>query len=231
MKNALLCIISILIFNFAQSQSHPKIEDYPFGSLDVDVMVLPFGMEYPIKIGIMSKSGDIKFDIPKELPKLSKETEDNFMNDVTYTLFDVCDTNMVSGNENIKSVETGALSLWTKDKRYVGVIFTVSDEKLLPWVEDPGYNEPILGSYFELIYVASSFKYKGECVQTQMLDNGDAEIIFSYDLDLKAGFNFIEYKIDHIYKTDPNVMASFPDKISVSNVEDIPNCKWIGKYF
>lgn len=231
MKNAFLCIISIFVCNFVQAQNHSKIENYPFGSLDVDVMVLPFGMEHPIKIGQMSKSGDIKFDIPKELPKLSKEMEDNFMNDVAYTLFDVCDTNMVAGNENIKSVETGALSLWTTDKRYVGVIFTVSDAELLPWIEDPGYNEPILGSYFELIYVASSFKYKGECTQTRMLDDGDAEIRFSYDIDLKPGFNFIEYKIDHIYKTDPNVMASFPDKISVSNVEDIPNCKWIGKYF
>ncbi|WP_418638021.1 hypothetical protein [Winogradskyella sp.] len=231
MKNAFLCIISILVCNFAQAQNQPKIKDYPFGSLDVAVMVLPFGMEHPIKIGHMSKSGDIKFDILKELPQLSKEMEDNFMNDVAYTLFDVCDTTMVAGNENIKSVETGALSLWTTDKRYVGVIFTVSDEELLPWIEDPGYNEPILGSYFELIYVASSFKYKGECTQTRMLDDGDAEIRFSYDIDLKSGFNFIEYKIDHIYKTDPNVMASFPDKILVSNVEDIPNCKWIGKYF
>ena len=231
MKNALLCVISILVCNFVQAQNHSKIENYPFGSLDVDVMVLPFGMEYPIKIGHMSKSGDIKFDIPKELPQLSKEMEDNFMNDVAYTLFDVCDTTMVFGNENIKSVETGALSLWTTDKRYVGVIFTVSDEKLLPWIEDPGYNAPILGSYFELIYVAASFKYKGECTQTRMLDDGDAEIRFSYNIDLKPGFNFIEYKIDRIYKTDPNVMAAFPDKISVSNVEDIPNCKWIGKYF
>ncbi|WP_178986777.1 hypothetical protein [Winogradskyella helgolandensis] len=231
MKNVFLCIISILVCNFTQSQSQPKIEDYPFGSLDVDVMVLPFGMEHPIKIGSMSKSGDIKFEIPQELPKLSKEMEDNFINDVAYTLFDVCDNTIVSGNENIKSVDTGALSLWTKDKRYVGVIFMVSDENLLPWIEDPGYNEPILESYFELIYVASPFTYIGECAQTRMLDSGDAEIIFSYDLDLKAGFNFIEYKIDHIYKTDPNVMASFPDKISVTNVEAIPNCKWIGKYF
>ncbi|EPR73349.1 hypothetical protein ADIWIN_1780 [Winogradskyella psychrotolerans RS-3] len=233
MKKIFLLIISILVFNFAQSQSHPKIEDYPFGSLDVDVIVMSFGMEHPIKIGSMSKSGEIKFEIPKELPKLSKEAEDNFMNDVAYTLFDVCDngSDLVSGNDNIKSFETGALSLWTKDNRYVGVIIAVSDEKLLPWIEDPGYNEPILESYFELIYVASPFKYKGECTQTQMLDEGNANITFEYNLNLKAGFNFVEYKIESIHKTDPNVIASFPNKVSVTNVEDIPNCKWIGKYF
>ena len=224
-----------LCFIDAQSQNHSKIEDYPFGSLDVDVMVLAFGMEHPIKIGSMSKSGDIKFDIPKELPKLSKETEENFMSDVAYTLFDVCDNGntLVSGNENIRSVETGALSLWTKDQRYVGVIFSVSDDNLLPWIEDPGYNEPILASYFELIYVEKAFQYTGNCTSSRMMDEGEEDEIleYSYNLDLKAGFNFVEYKIESIHKTDPDIMASFPNRVSIASVEGIPNCKWIGKYF
>lgn len=233
MKTFFSILVSLLVFNYAQSQNKPNIDNYPFGSLDVNVMVIPFGMEYPIKIGTMSKSGEIHFDIPKEFPKMSKETEENFMNDVAYTLFDVCDnaSDMVSGKENIKSVDTGALSLWTSDDRYVGVIFLVSDEKLMPWVEDSSYMEPVLESYFELIYVASSFQYKGECIQTQMMDEGEAQITYNYNLNLKAGFNFVEYKIESIYKTDPNIMASFPDKVSVTSVKGIPNCKWIGKYF
>jgi hypothetical protein len=101
----------------------------------------------------------------------------------------------------------------------------------MPWVEDPAYMEPILGSYYELIYVARPFEYHGNCISTKMTDTSDTEINYNYNLNLKAGFNFIEYKIEHIYKTDPNVMASFPDKVTVTNVEGIPNCKWIGKYF
>ena len=64
-----------------------------------------------------------------------------------------------------------------------------------------------------------------------MLDNAEAIITYNYNLNLKAGFNFIEYKIESIYKTDPNIMASFPDKVSITNVEEVPNCKWIAKYF
>ena len=64
-----------------------------------------------------------------------------------------------------------------------------------------------------------------------MADNGDAQIVYNYNLNLKAGFNFIEYKIESIYKTDPNIMASFPDKVRVTDVKGIPNCRWIGKYF
>ena len=132
---------------------------------------------------------------------------------------------------NIFSFDTGALSLWTSDNRYVGVIFTVSDENLLPWVEDPAYMEPVMGSYFELIFVAAPFQYQGNCITTKMLDNGDAQITYNYNLNLKAGFNFIEYKIENIYKTDPNIMASFPDKVSITNVAGVPNCQWIAKYF
>jgi hypothetical protein len=233
MKKYVLFILSIVLFNFGQSQTQQKLDHYPFGSLDVNIIVMPFGMENPIIIGTISKAGDINFDFPKELPKLSKEDKESESSKLWYTLFSQCDNarDLVAEEDNIFSFDTGVLSLSTSDNPYVGVVFTVSDENLLPWIEDPGYMEPILGSYFELIYVSSSFQYEGECIQTRMLDEGDAQVIYNYNLNLKAGFNFVEYKIESIYKTDPNVMASFPDKVSVTSVEGIPNCKWIGKYF
>lgn len=224
-------IVSLLLFNYGYSQAH--LDNYPFGSLDVNVMVMPFGMEKALTIGTMSKSGDINFDFPKELKNISKEDQESESSKLWYTLFSQCDNamDMVAAKDNIFSFDTGALSLWTSYNRYVGVVFTVSDENLMPWVEDPAYMEPIMGSYFELIYVAMPFKYQGTCTTTKMLDEGDTKISYTYNLNLKAGFNFIEYKIESIYKTDPNVMASFPDKVTITNVEGIPNCKWIGKYF
>lgn len=233
MKKNILLIVSLLVFCLVSSQTQPKLNDYPFGSLDVNVMVMPFGMENAIKIGTMSKSGDINFDFPKELKNISKDDKESESSKLWYTLFSQCDNgqDMVSEKDNIFSFDTGAISLWTNDDRYVGVVFTVSDENLMSWVEDPAYMEPVMGSYFELIYVAAPFQYKGNCITTKMLDNGDAQITYNYNLNLKAGFNFIEYKIESIYKTDPNVIASFPDKVSVTNVEGVPNCQWIGKYF
>lgn len=233
MKKSLLFSISFLVLNYAPSQSNPKIENYPFGKLDVELKVIPFNIESSIKIGSISKAGVIDFNLSNALQKLSEESKASFMSDVDYTLFDVChnSSDIPSNITTIASFDTGAISLWTKDNRYVGVVFAVSDEKMIPWIEDSAYMEPVLGSYFELIYVASAFKYTGECTQTQEMEDGDAEIIFNYNLDLKAGFNFIEYKIESIYKTNPKVRASIPNKILVTSVEGIPNCKWVGKYF
>ncbi|MBA6153170.1 hypothetical protein [Gelidibacter maritimus] len=234
MKTSFL-IISFLFATIGFAQSQPKLEDYALANSDVNVVVFPFGMDNPVKIGTVSKSGHINFEFPTELPKISKETQENFMNDLAYTLFDVCDDgkDMISDKDNRPSFEAGMLSLATTDHPYAGVITAISDEALMPWITDPGYEEPVLGSYFELIYVTSIFHYEGECVQTRssMSDDPDMEITYSFNLNLKTGFNFIEYKIENIHETDPEMMASFPDVISVTSVEGIPNCKWIGKYF
>lgn len=225
----------IISVSIGFSQSQPKLENYPFEDLDVNVVLFSFGMDNPIKIGTISKKGEIHFDFPKELPKVIKVTEENFMNDVAYTVFNVCNNwdTMLSEEENGPSFKAGWLSLETSDNPYAAVIFAVSDEALIPWMDSPAYEQPNLASYFELIYVADAFQYKGECIQTvmSMSDDPDTEVAYSFNLSLKAGFNFIEYRIENIHKTDPEVMASFPDKVAVISVEGIPSCKWVGKYF
>ena len=235
MKITLSIILNLLLFSIGLAQTQPKLDKYPLGSLDVDIMVVPFGIENPIKIGTMSKSGTIELNFPKELPKIPKEERESESSKLWYTVFTQCDyaSDMVAEKDNIFSFGTGALSLWTKDNPFVGVIFSVSDENLLPWIEDPAYNEPVLGSYFKLIYVEKAFQYQGNCTTGRMMEEGeeDAKIDYTYNLNLKAGFNFLEYKIESIRKTDPNIMASFPVKVTVTSVIEIPNCKWIGKYF
>ena len=66
---------------------------------------------------------------------------------------------------------------WTKDNPFTGVVFTITDDNLMSWIEYSGHMEPILASYFELIYITKPFQYKGNCIETRMLDNGDMEII------------------------------------------------------
>lgn len=233
MGTFLSMIVLLLVSSFACAQTQPKIDKYQLGIADVNVVLFPFGMENPISIGSISKDGIINFNFPTEIPKILKEVKEAESSKLWYTLFSQCNngSEMVAEKDNIFSFETGALSLSSKDNLYLGVVFIVSNENLMPWLEDSDYMEPVLESYFELIYVAKPFQYKGNCITTRMLDNGDAQITYNYNLNLKEGFNFIEYKIESIYKTDPNVMASFPDKVAISNVEGIPNCKWIGKYF
>jgi len=231
-KLNVLLVFVFFTFQIQFAQTQYKIENNPTNAMDI--IINPFGMENPITIGTLSKSGDIQIDFPKELKNISKDDKESMSSELWYTLFSNCNnaSEMVAEKDNIFSFKAGNLSLSNKDNPYAGVIFTVSNEDLIPWIEDPGYMEPVLESYFELIYVAKPFQYQGSCESGRMLDDyKEIEITYNFNLNLKAGFNFIEYKIESIYKTDPDVMASFPDKVTITNTEGIPDCKWIANYF
>jgi hypothetical protein len=103
MKASFFIFVSFLSVIIGFDQNHPKTDNYPVGDMDVNVMVIPIGMEHPIKIGTMSKLGDNQFIFPNKLPKISKETEENFINGVIYSLFDVCDNviDTVSGSVSV----------------------------------------------------------------------------------------------------------------------------------
>lgn len=75
MKKINLFIVSLLIFSFVQAQQ--KFGNYPCGTLNVNIMIMPFGMENAIKIGTISKSGDINFDFPKEINSISNDDKEN----------------------------------------------------------------------------------------------------------------------------------------------------------
>jgi hypothetical protein len=232
MRAILFTLISVLAFQYSFCQSQPKIENYPFGSLDVNIMVMPFGMEKPVKIGTMSKTGEMQFNFPKEVV-VPQEEKENLSSELWMNLFAKCDkgSEMVDVQDDIFSFKPGFISLWTAENRYVGVVFPVSDKKLVPWIEDPGYNNAEQGTYYELVYVARAFQYQGDCISTETTEKGDVKVVYSYQLDLKPGFNFLKFQIESIHKTNPNERASFPDKISVSNTESVPDTQWIGKYF
>lgn len=90
MNNRLPLLICLVISFIGCSQTPPKIENYPFGALDVRVMVMPFGMEQPIEVGQVPSSGTINFNFPKEIA-VSTEMATSESSKLWYTLFSQCD--------------------------------------------------------------------------------------------------------------------------------------------
>lgn len=89
--------------------------------------------------------------------------------------------------------------------------------------------------------MASDFNYKGECRSTLAVSKTDSIVTqYTYHFNLKAGFNFIEYKIKNLetyemptpYGENESEMIDKPIKIaSTSSPTTLPNTKWIAKYF
>jgi hypothetical protein len=102
---------------------------------------------------------------------------------------------------------------------------------MIPWLEDPMYMEPVLGSYYQLVYISKPVDFIKDCEYQMDSGNGDVPVHYSYDLKLKQGYQFIQYTLKSIHKTDPNIRASFPDKVEVTTVKELPKALWVGKYF
>lgn len=228
-------------FQFGMAQTNNTVEDFPLRA--TDLVLFSFGMDNPLTIGTISDSGEIAFNFPKDLNAITDDVKANFMSDTAFTLFSKCDNSydMLSEDENGKAVNAGQISLSTKENPYSGLLSMDTDEALVPWLEDTYSNNAVTGSYFELVYMESDFNYQGECTSTVSNTENDTIITtYSYDLQLKAGFNFIEYKIESVLEhaipsmyeegVFDNIMK--PSKIKVTSTQSVPpTIKWIGKYF
>ena len=240
MKKSVLFLVACA-FQFGMTQTNHTVEDYPLRAMNV--VLNTFGMDNPIPIGTISDSGELDFKFPKDLNFISDETKANYMSDTAFTLFSKCDNSydILSEDENGKAVNAGYISLSSTDNPYAGLIFMVTDAALVPWLEDTYSNNAVTGSYFELVYIVSDFNYQGQCTSTVSNTEKDTiETSYTYDLELKAGFNFVEYKIESVLEhavpsmyeegVFDNIMK--PSTITVSSTQSVPpTSKWIGKYF
>ncbi|MBJ7881507.1 hypothetical protein [Gelidibacter salicanalis] len=240
MKKMLLVLILFSVETMA-AQSVAKVENHPLQPMEV--VLFAFGMEHPISIGTLSNSGELTLNFPTTLSTITEEIKADFMSDAAFTIFSNCDNSndILSEKENVKATSGGYLSLSTKDNPYSGLIFLVTEEQLVPWIESSGDSDAVLGSYFKLVYMDSNFKYQGTCTSTvSYTGNESYETHYIYNLQLKRGFNFIEYKIETVEThkvpsmADENTfeLIKKPSKIAVSSTPSmLPNTKWIAKYF
>tara|TARA_R110002167_G_scaffold318762_1_gene524433 strand:- start:942 stop:1664 length:723 start_codon:yes stop_codon:yes gene_type:complete len=240
MKKSLLLIL-LLSFEGIIAQTQSKVDNYPLKASDL--VLFSFGMDNPLSIGTISDSGELDFKFPENLNFITDEMKSNFMSDTAFTLFSKCDNSydILTEEENSKAVNAGYISLSTKENPYSGLLFMVTDEKLVPWLEAYGDINAVLGSYFELVYMESDFNYQGECISTvTYIENDPVETVYTYNLQLKAGFNFIEYKIESVKEHkvpsmyEEGVFDNIikPSTIKVLSTQSVPqNTKWIGKYF
>ncbi len=240
MKKTLLFFLLLTLGGVA-AQNQPKVENYPLKAMDL--VLFTFGMEEPVPIGTITNLGELDFKFPSDINFISAETKSNFMSDTAFTLFSKCDNSydILSEDDNGKAASGGYISLSSKENPYAGLLFMVTDENMVPWLESYGEINAVLGSYFELVFMESSFKYQGDCTSTvTYIENEPVETKYIYDLQLKPGFNFIEYKIEGVVTHkipsmyQENVFDSIdkPSKITVSSSQSTPpHAKWIGKYF
>lgn len=197
-----------------------------------NLVIFAFGMDNPVKIGTVDAKG--KFSVnPEEIqiPDLTEEEKDMYFTELRNVFKFACGGRDDFGQEgNIPAIKGGNIALWAGNE-WAGSFFLVSDPVLKPWLEDEGYNSAIKATFWDIIYVEEDAKLEMNCTNEIGMENGNIEVGYIFDLNLKKGFNWVEYSIEEVYMTNPEERASFPSKVRISNISDPERMQWMVNYF
>jgi len=224
-----LLLIATLISVYAQHISR-SLDDHK--SLAADLVIFAFGSDNPVKIGTLDTNGNFRSDLSQVLlPEMTADTRKMFIAELRNVFYFGCgNSNEFDQHGVVPSVRGGNVALLVNNE-WTGSFFLVSDQELKLWLEDPGYNSAVRGLFWDKVYVDADVSINMNCRNEIHLEDDIAEVSYEYNLDLKKGFNWVEYSIEDIHVMDPEIMAYFPSKVRISNLGDQDKMKCMAVYF
>jgi len=200
---------------------------------EMDLVLMLFGMDNPISIGTVDKKGQFTANLENaNIDNISEENLSMSMGELYFSFFFDCADREAFGDNYDKPAARQDYVRLTNKGEWAGTAFLVSDESIIPWLEDSGYNNAIKGSFYEVLYVKDDMTVNMTCNSSvYATDEDQVETEYTFNLQLKKGFNWVEYAIEEVYETDPTIRASFPSKVTIGNMKDPSKMQWSGVYY
>jgi hypothetical protein len=228
-------LLSVYFFSvYSQQPITGIIENMPSDKPPMNIVLFMFGMDDPVKVGEVDQFGNIKIDFPEQLPNdISTEIKDQFTSELIHTFhFSCMDRDIFNPDTKaITAFKGGYFSLSHSEELWEGTLFPVSDTALVEWLEDPHYQNPVISSFWEVIYSTQEINLDVTCLENVWLGEKEVAVQYHYDMQLKEGFNMIEYHIEAIMVSDISDVPSVPSVVKVTNNTDFESIKWVSKYY
>lgn len=229
---ALLVVLALLLSPAALRAQTISATLPAFNRPASEIVLLNFGMDHPVTIGTVNADGALTVNVAEtRLSSLPDSVRSEQLGRLYDNLFFKCDDRSAFGASSDDVAARAPNMFLYRDSTMAGALFAVSDTLLTAWLEDEAYTEPILGSFWEVVYVERDMTVSSTCGSTLTFESGTVNQTLVYDLELKAGLNLVEYAIDAIHKTDPAVMASKPSRVTVRSATDASRIRWVTKHF
>jgi hypothetical protein len=230
MRTFIVFLFTILLASSQAQMIRHTLDNYNLK--EAELVLFTFGIDNPLSVGSVDDKGNLSIDVSMvEMPELSDELKDMYISELRNVFRFGCGGRDDFGPQgNIPAIRGGNIALWIGNE-WAGSFFLVSDPALKPWLEDEGYNSAVKATLWDIIYVGEDVKLDLNCTNEIGLESGNVEVRYIYDLDLKKGFNWVEYSIEDVYLTNPEEKASFPSKVKISNLQDPGKMKWMVNYF
>lgn len=230
MKTLLTLVLLVSLISAQAQKLSGKIEGHNKG--EMDIVLTMFGFDKLVKIGTLSASGDFEIDLSTySVENLSKEDSEMFISNLSYGFQYGCGNpdDFPEGELKI-ACDAGFIALWANNE-WAGSLYPVSDKKLQSWMEDNGYNDAVQASFYKVLLVTEDVQVQKKCNNFDYYNDKDIEVGIEYDLKLKKGLNLVQYQLQSVYKTDPNIRAAFPTKVKMTGAGENPEIIWMAKYF
>lgn len=220
---------------YGQQKFDGKIANHSGDKPPMDIVLFMFGMDDPVKVGEADESGNISILFPDKLPdSIPTETKNMFATELRHAFFFSC-FDLTDISEEIKDVTVykgGYFALAHKKQPWAGTLFTVSNTNLIPWLEDRYYKEPVTASFFEVIYSEQAFDLMTTCKDNVLYAEGnEIEVEYRFALQMKKGFNFVEYKIEALKQSSLADIPSIPAMVTITTAKNTDTIQWYAKYF
>lgn len=226
----IICVLTLLSPALQAQKISRTLENHH--SKTADLVLFDTGMDNPLKLGIVDAKGNLSADLSDiQMPAITDELKEMYFTELRDVFMFGCGGGDDFGPQgNIPAFRGGNIALLTNNE-WAGSLFLVSDPALKPWLEDGGYNSAVKATFWEIIYVEKDVHLDLNCTNETGLESGSVEVSYSYSLDLKKGFNWVEYSIEQVYDTNPEERASFPSIVTISNLKNPEKMQWLANYF
>ncbi|MBD3626986.1 hypothetical protein [Cyclobacterium sp.] len=232
MKRILIALLTVFIADTVLAQGFQgEIASHPKKSMDL--VLMPFGMDHSILVGQVDKKGSFSIDLRgKNAETVPEDVKAMFMGDLYFNFRLRCGTGDDFGEKHdVPAARIDFMRLLQKEQ-WAGTAFLVSDENLIPWLEDEAYNPAVVGKFWEVVFLEDDLTLNTSCSFSKFVDSDtDVNVTYAYQLELKPGFNWVEYQIEEVHQTEEGQMASFPSKVNITNLSDPSEMLWLGKYY
>ncbi|MET3730883.1 hypothetical protein [Moheibacter stercoris] len=221
----LLFLFAILSCKDANAQKYTyQFSEKAEKNISGDVVILPFGNSYPVKVGELS-GGKLTMDLENVQSDVSRQIiDDHTTNIVEQTPFSCEDYDDSLPKSEVALA--GSFVVLAKDGLMIAELFAVTDKSLKDWFISGGHESPVKSSFYEMMYSDFDVVIQDHC---QNYSENGQKIIQNHqmDLDLKKGFNRIEFRIEEVGKSE-NGDFDIPVKTMVTNKKmDWKNVKWV----
>ncbi len=200
---------------------------------DMKLVLFTLGADHPIEIGLVAKGGEFSIDLatadlPEDMPVEDMAVFFGDLNQAFDGPFSKDDFGLIA---DFLALKNPYISIMSSKNRWAGVVFPVTSEEIKNWIEDSGYNNAVPGSYLNIVFLEQAATLDFPVTIKMPYEGEEIPVVYQFKLNLEPGFNWVQYDIEEVYETDPKIRGSFPSKITIRNMDDPSQFRWIGKFF